>query len=103
MALSGGQRQRIALARAIYGNPNFVLLDEPNSNLDDTGERALLQAVLALKAKGTTVVLITHRMAVLNAADKIALLKEGVLQSYGARDDVLKALAAQNQQSAITK
>ena len=103
VALSGGQRQRIALARAIYGNPNFVLLDEPNSNLDDTGERALLQAVLALKAKGTTVVLITHRMAVLNAADKIALLKEGVLQSYGARDDVLKALAAQNQQSAITK
>lgn len=103
VALSGGQRQRIALARAIYGNPNFVLLDEPNSNLDDTGERALLQAVLALKAKGITVVLITHRMAVLNAADKIALLKEGILQSYGPRDDVLKALAAQNQQSAITK
>lgn len=102
VALSGGQRQRIALARAIYGQPKFVLLDEPNSNLDDTGERALLQAVLSLKAKGTTVVLITHRMSVLNAADKIALLKEGELQSYGPRDEVLQAIAAQSA-GAITK
>ncbi len=103
IALSGGQRQRIALARAIYGNPNFILLDEPNSNLDDTGERALLQAVLNLKAKGATVVLITHRMSVLTAADKIVLMRDGVLESYGPRNEVLQALATQNQQNTLSK
>ncbi|RAX58365.1 type I secretion system permease/ATPase [Helicobacter monodelphidis] len=103
IALSGGQRQRIALARAIYGFPQFILLDEPNSNLDDTGERALLQAILNLKERGITVVLITHRMAVLNATDKIALMKDGTLQGYGPREEILKMLAAQAQQNAITK
>ncbi|MGP1450447.1 MAG: type I secretion system permease/ATPase [Wolinella sp.] len=102
IALSGGQRQRIALARAVYSFPRIVVLDEPNSNLDDTGERALLQAIFDLKARGITVVLITHRMAVLNAADKIALLRDGILQAYGSKDDILRALAAQNQQDSLS-
>lgn len=94
-ALSGGQRQRIALARSVYDTPKIVILDEPNSNLDDTGERALLQAIFELKSRGTTVVLITHRMAVLNAADKIALLKDGILQAYSGKEEMLKSLQGQ--------
>lgn len=92
VALSGGQRQRIGLARAMYGNPRFVVLDEPNSNLDDAGERALVQAVLNFKQMGTTVVLITHRPGILGVTDKILLLVEGQVKAFGPRDDVLRAL-----------
>ncbi len=97
IALSGGQRQRVGLARAMYGNPRFVVLDEPNSNLDDAGERALVQAVLNFKNMGTTVVLITHRPGILGVTDKILLLVEGQVRAFGLRDDVLRAL--QNQQA----
>lgn len=97
IALSGGQRQRVGLARAMYGNPRFVVLDEPNSNLDDAGERALVQAVLNFKHMGTTVVLITHRPGILGVTDKILLLVEGQVRAFGLRDDVLRAL--QNQQA----
>ncbi|MDD5716163.1 MAG: type I secretion system permease/ATPase [Sulfuricurvum sp.] len=93
IALSGGQRQRIGLARAIYEYPALVVLDEPNSNLDDAGERALVQAIAELKKRGTTVVLITHRPAILGITDKIAFMREGQLQLFGSRDDVLAALA----------
>lgn len=92
-ALSGGQRQRIGLARALYCYPKIVVLDEPNSNLDDLGERALVNAILELKKRGTTVVLITHRPAILGITDKIAFMREGQLQLFGARDEVLAALA----------
>lgn len=93
IALSGGQRQRIGLARAIYEYPKIVVLDEPNSNLDDAGERALVQAVAELKRRGTTVVLITHRPSILGIADKILFLRDGQVQMFGPRDEVIAALA----------
>jgi ATP-binding cassette, subfamily C, bacterial exporter for protease/lipase len=90
--LSGGQRQRIAFARAVYDNPAFVVLDEPNSNLDDAGEAALIQAVRQLKAQGTTVVVITHRTNIIAAVDKILLLVDGAVQMFAPKDQVLQAL-----------
>ncbi len=91
-SLSGGQRQRIGFARAIYGDPVFVVLDEPNSNLDDAGELALLQAINRLKSKQTTVIVITHRLDILQATTKLAVLKAGTLQMYGNKDAVLAKL-----------
>ncbi len=102
-SLSGGQKQRIALARAIYGHPRVVVLDEPNSNLDDVGEAALVETIKDLKARGTTVVIITHRMSVLGAVDKLLVLRDGALTMYGARDEVLKALRQQQLQAAQAK
>ena len=95
IALSGGQRQRIGLARAMYGSPRIVVLDEPNSNLDDAGEQALVQAVLNFKKMGTTVILITHRPGILSITDKILLLVEGQVRAFGLRDDVLRSLQKQ--------
>ncbi len=96
-ALSGGQRQRIGLARALYGQVRLVVLDEPNSNLDDIGEAALVQAIQKLKAEGCTVVLITHRSSVLSTVDRVMVLREGVIQAYGPRDDVIAAIAQASQ------
>ncbi len=93
--LSGGQRQRIGLARAIYGVPALVILDEPNANLDDVGERALAQAVDALRQQGSSVVLISHRPSVLGVADDVVLLKAGALVEQGPRDQVLATLKQQ--------
>ena len=91
--LSGGQRQRIALARAVYGHPALVVLDEPNANLDDQGELALVKAIAALKKAGCTVILITHRTNVISSVDKILVLREGLVTAFGPRDEVLKGLA----------
>lgn len=90
--LSGGQRQRIGLARAVYGCPKFIVLDEPNANLDDAGEAALYAAVRQLKASGVTVVLITHRPGAIAVADQILILRDGQVAAYGARDAVIAAL-----------
>lgn len=99
-SLSGGQRQRIGLARALYNNPVFVVLDEPNSNLDDVGEAALVEAIKTLRAGGTTVVIITHRTNVLQATNKLALINNGVLELYGNTNDVLNAIAQKQQAAA---
>jgi ATP-binding cassette subfamily C exporter for protease/lipase len=90
--LSGGQRQRIGLARAIYGEPSLIVLDEPNANLDDAGETALLQTVLELKAKGKTVFLITHRPGAIAVADRLIILRDGEIFADGPKEDVLAAL-----------
>ncbi|MCK4974613.1 MAG: type I secretion system permease/ATPase [Sulfurimonas sp.] len=92
--LSAGQRQRIGLARALYNNPIFIVLDEPNSNLDEVGEKALLLAIIKLKKEGTTVMLITHRPNILGITDKIAVLAEGELKMYGKRDEILSKLTS---------
>ena len=99
-SLSGGQRQRIGLARALYNNPVFIVLDEPNSNLDDVGEAALVEAIKTLRASGTTVVIITHRTNVLQATNKLALINNGVLELYGNTNDVLNAIAQKQQAAA---
>jgi ATP-binding cassette subfamily C exporter for protease/lipase len=97
--LSGGQRQRVALARALYGDPVFVVLDEPNSSLDEAGDAALAAALLELKARGTTFVVMTHRTSVLAVADKLLVLRDGATQAYGPRDDVLAALKKAGEQA----
>lgn len=99
--LSGGQRQRIGLARALYGNPVLVVLDEPNSNLDEQGEAALEKALLQLKQKQATVLIITHRNNVLSKVDKLLILQDGALSVYGPRDKVIAHLQKQQQQTAI--
>ncbi len=95
-SLSGGQKQRIGLARALYGEPSLIVLDEPNASLDDVGEAALLQALLDLKHRGKTLVLISHRPAVLNMVDKVLVLREGAVQMFGSRDEVFAALRQAN-------
>jgi ATP-binding cassette, subfamily C, bacterial len=92
--LSGGQKQRIGLARAFFGDPRLVVLDEPNSNLDAPGELALAKALSRAKKRNITVVAITQRPALLQSADKIMVIKEGTAQAIGKRDDIIPLLTA---------
>ena len=94
--ISGGQRQRIGLARALYGNPKVIVLDEPNSNLDDQGEQALALTLQQLHQEGTTVFVVSHRPSLLRNVDKLLVLKDGQIKDLGARDDVMRRLAQQN-------
>jgi PrtD family type I secretion system ABC transporter len=90
--LSGGQRQRIGLARALFGKPRLLVLDEPNSNLDNEGEQALINAILAARDAGATVIMVSHRPSLLAACDYVAVLSEGRLAQYGPRDEVFNKL-----------
>lgn len=90
--LSGGQRQRVGLARAVFGNPQLIILDEPNANLDQTGEAALSEAIFSLKKQGAALVIVGHRPSTLAQADNILVLKEGFVGLYGPRDEVLNAM-----------
>jgi len=101
--LSGGERQRIGLARALYGSPKLVVLDEPNSNLDEQGEIALAKALVQLKQAQVTAIIVTHRNRVLGSVDKLLMLKEGQLVAYGPRDEVLAHLRKQQAPAAPQK
>ena len=103
--LSGGQRQRLGLARAVYGDPKLVLLDEPNSNLDEQGELALANALNTLKQKKTTVIVISHRSGILSVLDKLLLMRDGQMIDYGPREEVmgkaLKKIESQQGKTAV--
>ncbi|GGY55008.1 type I secretion system permease/ATPase [Pseudoduganella albidiflava] len=98
--LSGGQRQRLGLARAMYGDPSLIVLDEPNSNLDDVGEAALVTAINDLRQHGKTIVLVTHRTSVLSVTNKLLLLRDGMAQSFGPTSQVIASLNEANQKQA---
>ena len=101
--LSGGQRQRIGLARAVYGKPALVVLDEPNANLDEAGEAALLQTIIGLKNEGKTIVLITHRPAAMASTDQLVVMEDGRIKAAGLRDAVVLALQQEKQQAAASR
>lgn len=98
LGLSGGQRQRVGLARAFYGNPQIMVLDEPNANLDDDGELALQRAILAARKSGVTMIIITQRKQVLNAVDKILRMHQGNVDFFGTRQKFVEVLQQKRQQ-----
>ncbi len=97
--LSGGQKQRLGLARAMYGDPSVLVLDEPNSNLDDIGETALVKAITELRQRGKTIVLVTHRTSIIGITNKLLLMRDGIGQLFGPTDQVLAALSQQQAQA----
>jgi len=101
--LSGGQRQRIGLARAMYGDPNLIVLDEPNANLDEAGQAALVDTIKSIKERGATLVLVTHSAAMLRQADKLLILAEGRVKQFGPRDAVLASIGAIPQRMATPR
>jgi ABC-type protease/lipase transport system fused ATPase/permease subunit len=92
--LSGGQRQRIGLARALYGRPRLVVLDEPSANLDDAGVQALAQAIKELKATGSTVFMVLHQRNLLHLADRVLALEAGAIRWMGSPQELAAATAA---------
>jgi ATP-binding cassette subfamily C exporter for protease/lipase len=108
VVFSGGQRQRVGMARALYGYPKFIIMDEPNSNLDHESEQYLIAAIRHMKALGTTQIIVTHRDSLVAEADYVMVMHQGLIQNFGTRDEVLAAFkkaheerqAAQAQQAA---
>ncbi len=96
--LSGGQRQRIGLARALFGEPKLLVLDEPNANLDHEGEAALVRAVTRAKERKTTVIMVSHRPSLVNQVDKLLMLRDGAVEMFGEREQIMGRLTAQRQQ-----
>ena len=92
--MSGGERQRIALARALYGDARLVVLDEPNASLDSEGEAALVDVLKSLSENNVTMVVIAHRPNILRYMDKVLVLRQGAMQAFGPRDEVLPAVTA---------
>ena len=92
ITLSGGQRQRVGLARAVLGGPAFLVLDEPNANLDAEGEDALIRAIETMKSKGATIIIISHKPGVFRSADRILMLRDGRVELFGPRDQVMARL-----------
>jgi PrtD family type I secretion system ABC transporter len=101
--LSGGQKQRIGLARALFGNPSLVALDEPNASLDGAGEEALVNALNRTKERGATVILVTHKPSILFVADKILVLNDGIIESFGARNEVLPRLMPTSKERSLVR
>lgn len=101
VVLSAGQRQRVGLARTVLGKPAFVVMDEPNANLDSEGEEALMRAIDAMKANGATVVIISHKPGVFRAADKMLVLRDGRIELFGPRDQVMSRLVKPAQQPEV--
>jgi ATP-binding cassette subfamily C exporter for protease/lipase len=97
--LSGGQKQRIGLARAMYGDPSLLVLDEPNSNLDEAGERALVDAIVDFRNRGKTLVLITHRGSAIGVTNKLLFMRGGAAEMFGPTAKVLTDLATAQQSS----
>ena len=95
-SLSGGQKQRVGLARAFYGNPKLVILDEPNANLDDKGEAGLVSAIKNAKDKGTSTIIISHRPSILSFVDMIMIIQEGSIVAYGPREDIMARFSKSN-------
>ncbi len=95
LSLSPGQRQRIGLARALFGRPQFVVLDEPNINLDGEGERALVGALARIKQLGITYIVVAHRPSIVGNVDKVLMLRGGIVEAFGPRDEVLRQYVAQ--------
>ncbi|MET3925032.1 type I secretion system permease/ATPase [Devosia sp. 2618] len=103
MFLSGGQRQRIGLARALYGSPCLLVLDEPNANLDQEGEKALVDAIRTTKENGASVIVVSHRTTLLQPIDKLAVLRDGMLERFGNRDDILREMQPQAAKPALVQ
>lgn len=101
--LSGGQKQRIGLARALYGSPSLIVLDEPNSNLDEAGEAALARAIALCRERGATVVMVTHRGSILATTTRLLVLRDGTAQAFGPTQEVLRAMQQAQQQQARGK
>jgi ATP-binding cassette subfamily B protein len=103
LSLSPGQRQRIGLARALYKRPQFVVLDEPNGNLDGEGERALIASLQRMKQSGITFIVVAHRPSIVSSVDKILMLRGGMVEAFGGRDEVLKHYVAQGNKASADK
>ena len=100
--LSGGYRQRIGLARAVFGNPSLVVLDEPSSSLDSAGDFALAECMQRLKDRGTTIVIVSHRTATVTSVDKLLVLRDGNVEAFGERQEILARFASPTPLRAVT-